>query len=144
MLKVMSTVIRFWTFTAWIKLRIHRFEAECLPLDVIGWRRNDFCSRRIVLCWNSESLSLQARWTNGRGEIISSVTSEILVMNCISKGFWWVNWCFVELSCCQETQGFNILRFYLLGRDSVAGVRLWLSGPQTKQKRRKLPTKMWV
>lgn len=142
-LKVMSTLVGFERFIVWIKLRIYRFEAECLLLDVIGWRRNDFCSWRTVLRWNSESLSLQARWAKDRGEKISNVTSEILGTNCILKGFWWVNWCSVELSCCQATKTL-IIAFYLLGRDSISGERLWLSGPQTQQKRRKLPTKMWV
>lgn len=50
------------------------------------------------------------------------------------------------LSChtVRELRGFNFFRFYSLGRDSVLGVRLWLSCLETQQKRWKLPSKMWV
>lgn len=64
-------------------------------------------------------------------------------MNCISKGFWWVNWCSIELSYCQVTQDFYCF-VSLPGRDSVVGLWLWLPSPQTEQKRWKLPSKMWV
>lgn len=37
-----------------------------------------------------------------------------------------------------------IALFRLPGRDSIVGLWLWLPCPQTQQKRRKLPSKMWV
>ena len=100
-------VIRLEKLIAWISLQIHLFEARCLLLDLTCWKRSDFRLVRIALRWNNKSLGLQARWASDRGEKILSVTSEILGMNCISKGFWWVNWCSIELSYCQVTQDFN-------------------------------------
>lgn len=139
-LKVMSTVVRFEKFVWWSNLGIYRFEVDCLHLNVFGWRRNDFCPWRIVLCWNCEELELRATWRSERGGKISRVTSEILETNYTLRGFWWVKWCFIELSHCQATQGLSCS--VLLGWHPVVGVWLWLSSPQTKQERRKLLTKM--
>lgn len=110
-LKVMSTEVRFVKFIGWSKLVIYHFEAECLHLNAFGWRRNDFCSWWIVLCWNCKELGLRATWTNERGGKISKVTCEILGMNCTLKGSWWVNGYFVQLTYCQATQAFILLCF---------------------------------
>ena len=64
-LKAMSTVVRFEKFVWWSNLGIYHFEVVCLHLDVSGWRRNDFCSRWIVLCWNQEEIEL---WQHGRAK----------------------------------------------------------------------------